>query len=448
MRSRYLAIALASMLGAASASGQQGTDWQSSIVEPVSYAPGEEAADSTAVTEAMPGDTQGCTAGACDTCDDCGCDDCGGMNWWRPKPMGMFAEFEMLAWWTKQRSQPPLVTTSPAGTPLLTTGVLPGATVLYGGSNDGVGDNPGYGGRLTLGKWLDCSQTMAIAARFTSFRADDGDFAAASDGTTNLAIPFFDPIRFPTPGENSYIVAFSPNGVTPFASGNVDISDRLDFLATEVYGQFLLYDEPGTRFDMLMGYHMVRLDNSLAIQSVSNTLDPGFGGLLGTQILIQDVFEGRNEFHGGTLGMIATMDFDRWFVNATAKMSIGNMRQTVIIDGNTAVVTPGPSLDIRDEGLFALGTNQGIRSRNRTAYIPEANIKLGYRVRENVAVSLGYNFMYVSSVVLGGDQIDRNVNLSQTNGGFLVGPVAPNFLGFRETDFWAQGLTAGLEVAF
>jgi hypothetical protein len=105
-------------------------------------------------------------------------------------------------------------------------------------------------------------------------------------------------------------------------------------------------------------------------------------------------------------------------------------------------------MDVRDEGIFALGTNQGARSRDKIAYIPEANLKLGYRLRQNVAVTMGYDFMYISSVVLGGDQVNPNLNLSQTNGGLLVGPREPAFLGFRDTDFWAQGLNFGLEVAF
>jgi hypothetical protein len=123
------------------------------------------------------------------------------------------------------------------------------------------------------------------------------------------------------------------------------------------------------------------------------------------------------------------------------------MHQTVIIDGNTIITAPNGAVDARDEGFFALGTNQGRYTRNRVAYIPEVNFKLSYAVSSNIDLSLGYNFMYISDVVLGGDQLDRNLNLSQTNGGPAVGPNQnrPMFLGFRETDFWAQGINFGLD---
>jgi hypothetical protein len=372
-------------------------------------------------------------------CDSCGCNDCCDCG-----PRGWFVDAQYLMWWTKGRSVPALVTTSPAGTPLANTGVLPGATVLFG--NDKVGDDSfGNGGRLAFGKWLDPGQNFAISARFTAFRGDDGFFSATSNGTNNLAIPFFDALAN---AENAYLVGFSPDGVTPFAAGSITVRDRLDFLATEIFGQTMLFNEGGSRWDLFGGYHMLRLDNSLSIDSSMTSLNAAILSPVGTNVTINDTFEGRNQFHGGALGVMGTVDYGTWFFNMSGKMSVGNMHQTVIIDGNTVVVTPGPTSQQRDEGLFAIGAAQGTRSRDRVAYIPEATFKLGYRVRPNVALTLGYNFMYINTVVMGGDQIDRTLNLSQTNGLPLIGPNRPQFQGFRDTDFWAQGMNFGVEVAF
>ncbi len=132
------------------------------------------------------------------------------------------------------------------------------------------------------------------------------------------------------------------------------------------------------------------------------------------------------------------------------KMSVGNMHQTIIIDGNTVITAPNGAIDVRNEGLFVQNSNRGFYTNDRVAYIPEVGLKLGYHIRPNVNVSLGYTFIYVSSVVMGGDQIDRKLNLSQTNGGPAVGPNhnQPAFLGFRDTDFWAQGLNFGVECKF
>ncbi|HTN76586.1 MAG TPA: BBP7 family outer membrane beta-barrel protein [Pirellulaceae bacterium] len=381
-----------------------------------------------------------CTDGAA-----CGCEEC--CRWWpdlRPAP-GWFANVEYNLWWNKTRTVPPLVTTSPVGTSQALTGVLPGAQTLFG--NDKVGDGLGSGGRLTFGRWLDEYETFALAGKFWAFRGKDGEFNQTADGT-NLAIPFFDA---QLGIENAYQVAFAPAPGVVFANGSISVQDRLDMLGAEAYAQFLVYDEQFTRVDLLGGYHTVRLDNSLQETSLLNVVNGGFiGSPPGSSIFIQDTFEGRNQFHGGELGLNVTHYYDRWAFHMLGKMSVGNMHQTIIIDGNTVVTTPGPTVSVRDEGLFALGTNQGTYSRDRIAYIPEVNAKVTYWVHPNVNLSLGYTFMYINSVVLAGDQIDRQLNLSQTNGGTPVGPNQnrPMFQGFRETDYWVQGINFGVECKF
>jgi hypothetical protein len=63
----------------------------------------------------------------------------------------------------------------------------------------------------------------------------------------------------------------------------------------------------------------------------------------------------------------------------------------------------------------------------------------------------GYSFLWVSTVARAGDQIDPVVNVTQvrikTPPGPLVGPARPAF-NFNGTDFWAQGLTFGLELKY
>jgi hypothetical protein len=58
--------------------------------------------------------------------------------------------------------------------------------------------------------------------------------------------------------------------------------------------------------------------------------------------------------------------------------------------------------------------------------------------------------MYWNNVVRPGSQINNNINLSQSQSlgtGSLSGPATPAPL-FNRTDFWAQGLTLGLEFRF
>jgi hypothetical protein len=73
---------------------------------------------------------------------------------------------DYLLWWVNGNRLPPLITTSPAGTPPAAAGVLgtPGAEVLFG--NTDVNDRARSGGRLTAGYWLDCEQKWGIEASF------------------------------------------------------------------------------------------------------------------------------------------------------------------------------------------------------------------------------------------------------------------------------------------
>jgi hypothetical protein len=75
-------------------------------------------------------------------------------------------------------------------------------------------------------------------------------------------------------------------------------------------------------------------------------------------------------------------------------------------------------------------------------FSPEASLKLGYHVSQNLTVTVGYSVVYWSTVVRPGDQIDRTINPSQIDGA-LAGEARPIFR-FNHDDFWAQGLNLGL----
>jgi hypothetical protein len=62
-------------------------------------------------------------------------------------------------------------------------------------------------------------------------------------------------------------------------------------------------------------------------------------------------------------------------------------------------------------------------------------------------VSTGYTFIYFSQVARPGDQIDRNLNLTQLGGAPLVGAPLPQFP-WVKTDFWAQGVNFGATMRF
>jgi hypothetical protein len=72
---------------------------------------------------------------------------------------------------------------------------------------------------------------------------------------------------------------------------------------------------------------------------------------------------------------------------------------------------------------------------------------LKYDLTPCLQASVGYNFLYWSKVMRGGEQIDTDVNLTQQPPGPTTGDLRPRYLAITN-DFWAQGLTAGLEWTF
>ena len=120
-----------------------------------------------------------CRCNQCDTCcDDCSCQ----LNWW--------VNVDYLAMWIQANHLPPLVTTSPAGTPHSQAGILPSATVLFG--NDYVDGGARNGGRVTLGYWLDDDHLNGIEASWFTVGQPTGaaNFFRDSSGLPILARPF------------------------------------------------------------------------------------------------------------------------------------------------------------------------------------------------------------------------------------------------------------------
>ena len=138
------------------------------------------------------------------------------------------------------------------------------------------------------------------------------------------------------------------------------------------------------------------------------------------------------------------------FLASTFKVALGEVHQTVDINGNTTFAVPGVTT-ASPGGLLALPTNIGSYTRDHFAVVPEVGVKVGYQVTEHLRVFVGYTFLYLSNVLRPGELIDRTVNVSQLPSilgpGTLVGAPRPA-LTFKDTDFWTQGVNFGLELRY
>jgi hypothetical protein len=345
---------------------------------------------------------------------------------------------ECLLWWAKGRNLPPLVTTSPPGTPRQVGGVpvagalgQPTTSILFGGE---VGDEVQSGGRLDLGAWLDRSRMIGLGGKLLILNGDSARFIADSpDGSTTLARPFYNALGG---FEDAYLAAFIDPVTGPFSAGRVDVESTSDILGAESYLRVLAHRGCGFRIDLVGGYQFNRIDDGLTADTFSVALDPSGIFPVGTTIAINDVFDVHNEFHGGQVGLLGDFHYRCWTLKTLVKMGVGNMRETVTIRGSNTITLPGGSPITNPGGLLAQDTNMGTHQRDETAIVPAVDVALACQITSRTSLSIGYSCIYWNRVAMAGDQVDR-----------AIGGDRPAFA-FHGTDFWTQGVNFGAQFSF
>jgi hypothetical protein len=205
-----------------------------------------------------------------------------------------------------------------------------------------------------------------------------------------------------------------------------------------------------SRLDFLAGPRYVQLDEGLHISESLLGL-AGAGSLAGSHILVSDRFDTRNRFYGSQVGLDYELNRGRWSLGLLGKLALGDAHQAVDIAGSQVIVSPTGAVSTFNGGLLALATNSGHFSRDRFAVLPEATATLGFHVTDWCRLSVGYNFLYWSSVLRPGNQIDRVLDETRipnfpTNA-VPTGQLRPA-ANLRGTDFWAQGINFGVEFRF
>jgi len=400
----------------------------------------------------------GCDPCACDPCNRGNCDGAGAfcLNDCCGAPQHRFwISGEYLLWWMQGQRLPALVTTGPApavidSTPGQITGSLgrSDTTVLFGNST--VGGDARSGGRLRAGWWFDDEHTIGIDGSIFALSQQSTNFSAFSPGSPALFRPFVNPgFQFnidtgtfvPIPmTEDAEIVAYP--GVVAGAV-NVSLTSQLwgfdvNLRSNLLTGCFL---GCGYSVDGYIGYRFLSLDEKLLIAENLTTADGGPP----ISFAVRDQFRTQNTFNGGQIGFETEFRHGRWFLDLNTKVAVGQVHQVVDIVGATAITDSTGAVTSYPGGLLAQPTNMGSHSRDRLAVVPETGLRLGYQVCESLRLFAGYDYLYVSSVVRPGAEIDRVVNPTQIPPfGPVTGPARPAFA-FHSSDFHAQGISLGLE---
>jgi hypothetical protein len=372
-----------------------------------------------------------------------------------------WVDAQYLHFWFKEAPIPvPLLT---GGIPPLIAsqgfGVLnqPGTQVLIG--NETIDQGQTDGARITVGGWLDpyhypgkqdigFEASYFVLPRISAERTNGAD----ATGTPLLARPVIDA----STGQETSLVVAAPGLFGSTADGfSVHTSTEMWGAEANVFMPLI-----GTCHLMvggLLGFRYLNLEESLEISQNSTPLNKGaafFNGMPlmpGQTLNIFDDFETRNNFYGGQVGANLSFHYNRLSINATGKVALGTIHQVVEISGNTSVNLGGVTQSVPG-GLLALPSNSGGFGHYVFAVAPEGSLTIGYQITENIHFNCGYTFMSINNVVRPGQQIDRTIDAtalptSQTFGQPTLTPGHPAFE-FQRSDFWAQGLSAGITLTW
>lgn len=358
-------------------------------------------------------------------------------GWDNPFSDRLWVRGEYLFWWTRGSNAPPLITTSPANTDPSVAGVLgqPGTTVLYG--NESLATPSHSGGRITLGYWLVPNEWNGLELSYLNLGKQANRFSAASPGTAILARPFFDT---QSNSQSAQLIAH-PN----FLEGSVTASVSVDLQVFDAVVRGVLLQRKTDRLDLLVGYRYGSMNDDLLINHSSRWT--AAQGLIpaGTTKSLFDAFNADNVFQGMEIGLDYEEHVGRWSLELLAKLGIGNNRSRVAINGQTITTVPGGGSSTFTGGLLAQSTNIGQYEQNNFALMPELGIVLGYDITPRFKATLGYTFIYWNKVARSTEQIDFNV--SQLPPESPQGRSEPTFV-FKTSEFWAQGINAGIEYRF
>lgn len=405
----------------------------------------------------------GCDSGCCD-----------------PRP-ALWLRADYVLWSATKQTLPALVTSAP------TAAQLPlgqGGSVIYG--NNSVPEDILNGGRATIGFWFPRHPNWGMEASFFRVGDRNSTFAASSDGTTALGRPIIDttPVALAAIAPGRFIVIPNPAVNTPGTEivaqagtpGMITVNSNTNFWGLEANLRRKICCHPGYWLDGIIGFRHFELQDTIDItENIGAFRDINANGTSFGSATVYDSFGTRNTFNGAQVGLETEWRFrPRLTLGSSFKVAVGSVHQVVNINGATTLTNASFSNgtvianQTQPGGLLAQSTNIGQQSTDRFAFMPEFGIKLGIDLTPHWRFYAGYNIMYLSNVVRAGDQIDLNVNRTQlpfrgtttvanvagvpvvqTNGrpGTLVGSPTPAVL-FRTTDFWAQGVSFGMEYRY
>lgn len=356
-------------------------------------------------------------------------------------PTTFYAGGEYLLWWTRGMHLPPLVVgdVATAANP----GVLGNGTAKLLSGNDNTSDGPSSGGRFTLGVALDHDGIFSLEGSFFFLAPNNGNALFSSNNFPVLARPFFD--------INDNIATNEFAAFPGIATGTVRVVTDSTLLGAEANLKALLWCGCNYQFNGLIGFRFLDLNEGVRITENSVVQTPVAVGanLLtpGDTSTVYDSFATHNRFYGGQIGASGEWGLGRFSLEGSVKLGFGVTQETVDIEGGQRINFTDGKTQTYVGGLYAVPSNIGTHSQNQFGFVPEICLKLNYQLTEHVTLFVGYDFLFWSSVLRPGDQIDQKLNVNEvpnSGGSPKAAPTLHPVVPYQGSSYWAQGATAGV----
>ena len=380
-----------------------------------------------------------------------------------PPASRYYGGIEYLLWWVKGAPlSVPLVSSGPssegADGAILSA---PNAVVLYGasyGSLSGGNDTQNFGSfsgaRVTLGGWLEDQQLFGIEVSGFLLETQTAGYEIRSDGSTVLNIPVYGNVPYMPGGGISDMGAKGEDGL-PLAipgalSGGVKITNSVQLWGADLTGVMNLYRDSSWKLSALAGFRYLDLYEKFHLSADLKGIGSSDEGMsyLGQSGNVYDRFQTRNQFYGANLGLRGTYSRGPLSVEFTGMVALGVSHQNLNVAGWFDAVNSSFGA-FGTEGIFAQPANEGRTTGNRFTAVPEGKIKLGYALTSYLTVTVSYDILYLSSVVRPGDQLNRTLPKGQVfNQGLATPSTTSPSKRFESTDFYAQGVSFGMEFTF
>jgi hypothetical protein len=340
------------------------------------------------------------------------------------------------------------------------TAGLGGATLGSLGDADHFRRQPDSGGRFSVGYWqIMDNPWVRCGIRDWGVEADLFFMAHRSlefsDGTSpNIVRPFFD---LNNRVDSGFIVAapgLATGGISARAQSNL-WGGEINFIKN-VY-----FDYPGTSCSasVLAGFRYLSLDDQLNINSISVfnsnlAAFPAFAPFAGNTLQVADSFSARNHFYGGQIGVSARYwPIEKVSMEVAIKLALGMTSEELEIGGSQLRTLPDGTRTASSGGLLALPSNIGDHTISRFTQVPEVDFKFRCPLNCHCAFTTGVECFYWSRVIRPGEQIDRQLDITQIPnfpGAAAATPTGLNQPGvsFHQSHLVGIGFNFGVEFVW